>query len=294
MNSNDIDNLSIKLEEDDEKDEQNEIKKYGKKKLTKRKSAIFIIISLISIFSIIIVIIGINVDKHSNNVQKEMRRKDNKLNADIERENYLNFLQNENEELKQKLQNLNSIIEEFKFKLNATIQILNATKTDDTTTIIINGLQKLKIHLDEINDSSENFECHKDEEDLKLCLMKLLLCKTALDVAVDELKEKESKIENLENTVKELEEKIYILNTIQSNNERDDEEKDSLYIEKRELSYFINDLRNSNAEYFTYEDYLIWVELNKRRFVIIEGYFNTVVFTRFGFAWSREKGFELS
>lgn len=293
MDTNQNNNLSIKLEEEDEKnDEQDEIRKYGKKKLTKRNSAFFIIITLISFFAIIIFIF-FNADKNSNRVNKEMKNESNKINVDIDKEQFLKFLQKENEELKQKLENFNNIIEELKYKLDKTIQILNLANTDDTTTTVINGLQKFKTYLEKVNDPSEKFECHKDEENLSLSLMELLIYKTALEVANDEIKEKQSKIEYLEERVKELEEKIDSISILESNIEKNDENKDSLYIEKRELSYFIDDLKMSNEKYFNYQDYLFWAKVKERRFIIIEGYFNTVVLSRFGFAWSKEKGFEL-
>ena len=293
MDTNDRNNLSINLEEGDEKnDEQDEIRKYGKKKLTKRNSIFFIIIAL-SLFAIII-FIYFNADKNSNRVSKELKNESDKINVDIDKEQFLKFLQKENEELKQKLENLNNIIKEIKYKIGMTIQLLNMLDTDNTTTIIINGLQNLNTDLEKVKDTTEKYEFHKDEEMLSNCLMQVLFYKTALEVANDEIKEKQSEIELYEERVKELEEKIDLISIPESNSERNDEKEDSLYIEKRELSYFIDDLKKSNEEYFNYEDYLLWVKIKERRFVIIEGYFNTVVLSRFGFSWSTEKGFKLS
>ena len=292
MDTNDRNNLSINLEEGDEKnDEQDEIRKYGKKKLTKRNSIFFIIIAL-SLFAIIL-FIYFNADKNSNRVSKELKNESDKINVDIDKEQFLKFLQKENEELKQKLENLNNIIKEIKYKIGMTIQLLNMLDTDNTTTIIINGLQNLNTDLEKVKDTTEKYEFHKDEEMLSNCLMQVLFYKTALEVANDEIKEKQSEIELYEERVKELEEKIDLISIPKSNSERNDEKEDSLYIEKRELSYFIDDLKKSNEEYFNYEDYLLWVKIKERRFVIIEGYFNTVVLSRFGFSWSKEKGFKL-
>ena len=64
------------------------------------------------------------------------------------------------------------------------------TNTDDTATIIINGLQKLNTDLEKVKDTTEKNEFHKDEEMLSHCLMQVLFYKTALEVANDEIKEK--------------------------------------------------------------------------------------------------------
>ena len=81
MDTNNKNNLSIKLEEGDEKnDEQDEIRKYGEKKLTKRKSTFFIIIAL-SFFTIII-FIYFNADKNSNRVSKELKNESGKIYVD--------------------------------------------------------------------------------------------------------------------------------------------------------------------------------------------------------------------
>ena len=90
IDTNDRNNLSINLEEGDEKnDEQDEIRKYGKKKLTKRNSIFFIIIAL-SLFAIII-FIYFNADKNSNRVSKELKNESDKINVDIDKEQFLKF-----------------------------------------------------------------------------------------------------------------------------------------------------------------------------------------------------------
>ena len=54
-----------------------------------------------------------------------MKNESGKINVDIGKEQFLKFLQKENEELKQKLENLNNIIKELKYKIGMTIQLLN-------------------------------------------------------------------------------------------------------------------------------------------------------------------------
>ena len=76
-------------------------------------------------FFAIIILIYFNADKNSNRVSKELKNESGKINVDIGKEQFLKFLQKENEELKQKLENLNNIIKELKYKIGMTIQLLN-------------------------------------------------------------------------------------------------------------------------------------------------------------------------
>ena len=76
-------------------------------------------------FFAIIILIYFNADKNSNRVSKELKNESGKINVDIDKEQFLKFLQKENEELKQKLENLNNIIKELKYKIGMIIQLLN-------------------------------------------------------------------------------------------------------------------------------------------------------------------------
>ena len=62
--------------------------------------------------------------------------------------------------------------------------------------------------------------------------------------------------------------------------------------EGQELLLFTNDLRKADAKYFKYLDYVNWAKSNERP-IINQGKFNALILTRFGFAWSRDKGYEL-
>ena len=53
-----------------------------------------------------------------------MKNESGKINVDIDKEQFLKFLQKENEELKQKIENLNNIIKEFKYKIGMTYSII--------------------------------------------------------------------------------------------------------------------------------------------------------------------------
>ena len=258
----------------------------------------------------------------NNSLNKEEKSKNNNINSEIEKDKQFYLLKKENEELKEKLEKSKSLIKDIKYKLEKTL--LNNTKSEDNKlNIIKDELEEFNNYLEITKNSSEKYNNKSDEEEnnskkeedeLGNCLIKLFICKNIIIAQEEDLKEKNSKIENLENKIKELEDNLDIMhkkeNFINSmpslslpndevkddqnqvNKENNQEEKDKLYKEKKELSNFINDLKKMNVEYFTYQDYLFWAYINQRP-LVIQGIFNTVVLTRFGFSWSRENGFKL-
>ncbi len=137
-------------------------------------------------------------------------------------------------------------------------------------------------------------------------LFELFLCSTLIDKE-KELKEKDEKIESLEKKIKELENHIELVKQkekLKSNNydgeqffigkvRTDSEGKIDIYLEKLEISYFINELKKLNIKHFTYKNYVFWAYINDRA-LIEEGVFNRVIFSGFGFGWTRDEGFEIN
>ena len=241
MDTNDSNNITTKLEEDNE--ESKEVNKYGKKKLEKSKLKYPIMIGLILIFATILIIYLLksesitSFDNHS--INKEENYKGN--------EKFENYCK--------------------------TTRHLSENKKDDSST---------------------------------LTLFELFLCSQLMDKE-KELKEKDEKIESLEKKIKELENHIEIVKQkekLKSNNydgeklfigkvRTDSEGKIDIYLEKLEISYFINELKKLNIKHFTYKNYVFWAYINDRA-LIEEGVFNRVIFSGFGFAWSRDEGFEIN
>jgi len=238
MDINDSNNLDMKLEND--KNEREEIDKYGKKKLDKKKHNYLIIFGSFLLFSIIFTICFITFKKNTLNKEKNINSKNEKYN------NYCRTMR----------------------------------------------------HLSEDN--------NKKDDDSSPTLMELFLCSVLADKA-KELEEKDEKIKNLEAQIKELENHIEIIKqkeklkssryegetlTISASPTDSEGNIDNLLLEVVELNFFINELKQLNIEHFTYKNYVFWAYINNRA-LIQEGIFNKVIFSRFGFSWTRDQGFHI-
>ena len=63
-------------------------------------------------------------------------------------------------------------------------------------------------------------------------------------------------------------------------------------MEVHEVSNFINEIRQENVNYFTYQDYENWAYVNNRA-PVQQSRFNAIILTKYGFAWNIETGFTL-
>ncbi len=62
--------------------------------------------------------------------------------------------------------------------------------------------------------------------------------------------------------------------------------------EEQQIQRFIKDSLDAGNNYFKYIMYENWC-LEKCEQPIEEGRFNAIIFTRFGFSWTKEKGFKI-
>ena len=241
MDANDSNNMTMKLEEDN--NERKEVKKYGKKKLEKRKLKYPIMIGLILIFVIILIIYLLTSESITSFDTHSINKEENYKSGNEKFENYCK-----------------------------TIRHLSENKKDDGSTPT---------------------------------LFELFLCSQLIDKE-KELKVKDEKIESLEKKIKELENHIDLVKQkekLKSNNyegeqifigklPEDSEGNIDINLEILEISYFISELKELNIKHFTYKNYVFWAYINDRA-LIEEGVFNRIIFSGFGFSWSRAEGFEI-
>ena len=285
------DNLYVEMDEDDKKEKK--VRKYGKKDSSKEKSVSLLLWVIILLFSaLIIIIVYIKLNEYSitikkrNSLEKEENVK-NQNKLDIEKRIYL--LEKENQELKEKLEDIKSKLNEtvyefqiiFQSKIETKIEInIEPPKIDTNDTIedileveidtyieFIKKLiilyedkkEKLELCLEESEKSLLNNQkiVDKQNEELKDIQFKLDISIEIIDIILN-YKRKELKINKKDNKEKYKENFELIAKIIEEIISENKESNDRITSVKNELNKI-----TSKNHYLESENYELRMRIEK-------------------------------
>ena len=285
------DNLYVEMDEDDKKEKK--VRKYGKKDSSKEKSVSLLLWVIILLFSaLIIIIVYIKLNEYSitikkrNSLEKEENVK-NQNKLDIEKRIYL--LEKENQELKEKLEDIKSKLNEtvyefqiiFQSKIETKIEInIEPPKIDTNDTIedileveidtyieFIKKLiilyedkkEKLELCLEEYKKSLLNNQKidDKQNEELKDIQFKLDISIEIIDIILN-YKRKELKINKKDNKEKYKENFELIAKIIEEIISENKESNDRITSVKNELNKI-----TSKNHYLESENYELRMRIEK-------------------------------